>query len=44
MLTQLQGPGGVLDDLLGFQAGDVGKKPAATGVHEQGVALHLQES
>ncbi len=42
-LAQLQGPGGVLDHLQGLQARDIGKKPAATGVHQQGVALHLQE-
>ena len=42
-LAQLQGPGGVFDYLLGLHAGDVGKEPAAAGVHEQGVALHFQE-
>ena len=42
-LAQLQGPGGVLDHLLGFQTRDVGEKPAATGIHQQGVALHFQE-
>ena len=43
LLAQLQGPGGILDYLQGFQPRDIRKEPAAAGVHEQGVALHLQE-
>jgi len=42
-LAQLQGPGGVLDHLQGLQARELGEEPAATGEHQQGVALHLQE-
>ena len=32
-----------LEHLESLQARQVGKEPAATGVHQQGVALHLQE-
>ena len=40
---ELQNARGVGDDLHGLNAGDVVKEPAATGVHELGVALHLHQ-
>ena len=40
---KLEHAGGVGDDLDGLNAGDVVKEPAATGVHELRVALHLHE-
>ena len=42
-LRELQHARGIGDDLHGFDAGDVVKEPAATGVHELGVTLHLHE-
>ena len=40
---QLQHARGVGDDLHGLDAGDVVEEPAATGVHELRVALHLHQ-
>ena len=40
---QLQHARGVGDDLHRFDAGDIVEEPAATGVHELGVALHLHQ-
>ena len=42
-LGQLDHACGVGDNLDGFNAGDVVKEPAATGVHELGMALHFHE-
>ena len=42
-LRQLQHARGIGDDLHGLNAGDVVEEPAATGVHELGVALHLHQ-
>ena len=41
---QLNGAGGVLNDLDRFKPGDFVEKPAATGVHQQSVALHFQKA
>ncbi len=43
LLRKLQHARGVGDDLHGLDAGDVVEEPAATGVHELGVALHLHQ-
>lgn len=40
---ELNGAGGVLNDLNGFESGEFVKEPAATGVHEQGVALEFHQ-
>ena len=40
---ELQHARGVGDDLHGLDAGDVVEEPAAAGVHELGVALHLHQ-
>ena len=40
---QLQRTPGVFQDLHGLQAADLIEEPAATGVHEHEVALHLQQ-
>ena len=40
---ELQGPGGVLDDLDGLDVGDVVEEPAVAREDEHGVALHLEE-
>src|SRR5690606_14857899 len=40
---ELDGAGGVEDDLDGLDAGEVVEEPAAARVHEHGVALGLQE-
>ncbi len=42
-LGQLDGTAGVLDHLNGFDPGEFVKEPAATGVHQQGVALELKQ-
>jgi hypothetical protein len=41
---ELEGAAGVLDDLDGFDAGDFVEEPAATGVHEHGVALEFEQT
>ena len=43
-VRQLRGPGRVLQVLHGLDAGDVREEPAAAGVHEHGVPLHLQQA
>ena len=40
---ELQRPGRILEDLDRLQARDLREEPAAAGVHEQRLALHLQE-
>jgi hypothetical protein len=42
--SELEGAAGVLDDLDGFDAGEFVEEPAATGVHEHGVALEFEEA
>ena len=40
---ELQDAAGVGDDLHGLDAGDLVEEPAATGVHELGVAFELEQ-
>ena len=40
---ELQRAGGVLEDLHGLDPGDLGEEPAAAGVHEERVPLHLEQ-
>ena len=43
MLGQLNNPPGILNYLHGFNTGQVVEEPSATGVHQHGVALQLQQ-
>ena len=36
-------PSGILEDLHGFDSADLVEEPAATGVHEHGMALHFEQ-
>src|ERR1700741_3517732 len=40
---ELYDAAGELEDLYGFDTGNVIEEPTATGVHEQGMALHFEE-
>src|ERR1035437_10257441 len=43
LARELQDASGVGDDLHGFDAGDLIEEPAATGVHQLGVAFELEQ-
>ena len=43
VLGQLNGPGGVLDHLHGFDPGNLIEEPTAARVHEHRMTLHFQQ-
>ena len=44
LLDIIYGPVGILQDLVGFQPGDLIEKPTAAGIHQHSVALHLHQA